>query len=258
MKEFRKTKDGLFICEECNKLYKIKNALSWHINKCHDNEKKEYYDKWIKEENEDKCEICNNITKSHNLNGYNSTCCKQCADKLSLFKTDQKIKYQKYKQTCLQKYGVENAYQSKEIKEKIKQTCLKKYGVEYTHQNINILNKAFKSAKVLKQFRNTNIWYQGSYELDFLEKYYDKYPDIQRGPSIKYNFNNKNKVYHSDFLLPSLNLIIEIKSSWILNVDIEINEKKTATINSGFNYIMILDKNYINFLQLISNQLYLL
>lgn len=37
----------------------------------------------------------------------------------------------KMKQTCLEKYGVENPYQSKTIKEKIKQTCLEKYGVEY-------------------------------------------------------------------------------------------------------------------------------
>ena len=36
----------------------------------------------------------------------------------------------KRKQTCLEKYGVENVHQSQEIKEKCKQTCLEKYGVD--------------------------------------------------------------------------------------------------------------------------------
>jgi hypothetical protein len=244
MKEFRKTKNGFFICEECGELCKIKNSLSWHINKFHNNKKKEYYDKWIKKDDEGLCKICGKETISHNLNGYNDTCSKACADKLTVSKTNQKIKKQKYKETCLKNYGVENLFQSKKIKKKIKQTCLEKYGVEYTHQNKNIFEKALKSAKVLKQFKNTNIWYQGSYELDFLEKYYDKYLDIQRAPTIKYKFNGKNKIYYPDFLIPSLNLIIEIKSSWTLNVDIEIKQKKKATIANGFKYILIIDKNY--------------
>ena len=37
----------------------------------------------------------------------------------------------KYKQTCLEKYGVEYAQQSNEVKDKAKQTCLEKYGVEH-------------------------------------------------------------------------------------------------------------------------------
>ena len=42
---------------------------------------------------------------------------------------------QKIKQTCLEKYGVDNYAKSKEGKEKVKQTCLKKYGVEYSWQS---------------------------------------------------------------------------------------------------------------------------
>lgn len=37
----------------------------------------------------------------------------------------------KYKQTCLEKYGVEYAQQSNKVKDKAKQTCLEKYGVEH-------------------------------------------------------------------------------------------------------------------------------
>lgn len=96
----------------------------------------------------------------------------------------------------------------------------------------------------MKKFRDTDLWYQGTYELDFLNKYYDKFSDLQRGPSIHYLYEGKNKVYHPDFYIPSLNLVVEIKSSWILNKDVEIDEKKKATIARGFRYILILDKNY--------------
>ena len=80
-----------------------------------------------------------------------------------------------------------------------------------------------------------------------INRYYNKFTDIQRGPSIRYIYNGKNKVYHSDFYIPSKNLVVEIKSSWVLKIDIEVEEKKKATIANGFNYIMILDKNYKDF-----------
>ena len=157
---------------------------------------------------------------------------------------------EKGKQTCFKLFGVENASQSKEIKKIKENTCLNNFGVIYPMQNLNIFEKGQKSALILKKFRDTNLWYQGSYELDFLEKYYDKYPDIQRAKSIRYIFENKQHYYHPDFYIPSLNLIIEIKNSWIAKRDkLIIKIKEKATIANGFKYIMIIDKNYsdINF-----------
>ena len=48
---------------------------------------------------------------------------------------------QKIKQTCLEKYGVDNYNKTKESKEKIKQTCLEKYGVEYFWQSAECKEK---------------------------------------------------------------------------------------------------------------------
>lgn len=94
------------------------------------------------------------------------------------------------------------------------------------------------------------LYYQGSYELDFLEKFYNKFPDIKRGPSIKYVFNGKNKVYHSDFYIPSLNLIIECKNSYGLKKFKEqIHAKERAAIKQNFNYLIIVNKNYTEFIQ---------
>jgi transposase len=63
---------------------------------------------------------------------------------------------------------------------------------------------------------------------------------------IPYKTNdNKRHYYYPDFHIPSKNLIIEIKSTYILNKQgKDIQElKHQACINKGFNYILILDNN---------------
>jgi hypothetical protein len=332
MKEFRKTKDGLFICEECQRTLKNKTQLSQHIRLKHDNVKI-YFDKWLKTVNEEFCKNCGKASKFYNLQGYKIFCCKKCADKLKYEKTKlsnfkkygvdnpfqlevckekmKKTKKERYgdenyhniekiKQTCLNKYGVDNIsklqeikdrkiktclknhnvkhpFQNKQILEKSKQTCLEKYDVEFNSQrkdvekkiqekivqtnlklygverpiqNKEIFEKACKTLYKLKRFKNTNIWYQGSYELDFLEKYYDKFTNnITRAPSIKYEIDGKYHYYHPDFYISSLNLIIECKSDYTYNKIID-PIKERAVINEGFIYIMIKNKDYskINFL----------
>ena len=49
-----------------------------------------------------------------------------------------KVVQDKVKATCLERYGVENSYQSDIIKDKIKQTNLERYGVENVQQNSTI------------------------------------------------------------------------------------------------------------------------
>jgi hypothetical protein len=57
------------------------------------------------------------------------------------------IKTNKFKVTCLEKYGVENSFQSQEVKEKIKKTNLEKYGVE----------NSFQSQEVKEKIKKTNL-----------------------------------------------------------------------------------------------------
>jgi hypothetical protein len=59
--------------------------------------------------------------------GYRTYCSPKCAQQ------DDKVK-EKRKQTCKEKYGVENTSQLEEIKEKIKKTCKEKYNTEYAAQ----------------------------------------------------------------------------------------------------------------------------
>ena len=63
---------------------------------------------------------------------------------------------------------------------------------------------------------------------------------------ISYVENGKNRYYFPDFYIPHLNLIIEVKSSWVLKIQTEENRilKELATKDAGFNYLLVLDNDY--------------
>jgi len=148
------------------------------------------------------------------------------------------------KKSNMLKYGVENVFELENIKEKIKKTCLQRYGVEYPAQNEDIFLKTQKKRFKIEKYKNTNIYSQGSYEKDFLNKFYDKI-EIRRAKSFIYIFNEKEHYYHPDFYAPKFNLIVEIKSKYIYELEIEQNQlKRQACLNEGYNYIFIIDKNY--------------
>ena len=301
-----------FVCEECNAKYKNLQALSKHVKLKHDI--KIYYDKWLKEENEGLCKICEKETQRNKkfASGYKNCCSKKCSKEYNLLRTKEEVfkiygvknsyqskivkdkikqtnkerygvefitqnkeiqlrankkrketnkqRYgsenilnntQKREETCLKKYGVKNPVQNVEIWEKIKQTNIKRYGVEYPNQNKEIFDKGFKMRIQTKQYKDTNLTYQGSYEYDFLEKYNDKIK-IENGLSIKYKFLEKDKIYHADFYIPSLNLIVEIKNSYLYKKYKEhIYAKEIGAIVAGFNYIIIIDKHYKKFNQIL-------
>jgi hypothetical protein len=264
--KFKKNSDNLFVCEECNKICTSnKISLSHHIINFHKQSLKEYYDKWIKRENEDICKNCGKQTTILNTDkGYHQTCSSRCAHLYN---------YNKKCDANLKTYGIKHIFQLNDIKEKSKQTrffkygdenfnnqeknkstCMERYGVEHPRQDINIFNRIEKTTLAIKKFKDTNIYYQGSYELDFLNRYYSLYSNITRGPSIKYEYDGKNKLYFSDFYFSDFNLVIECKSNYFLTKHLDlIKAKELATINSGFNYLMILDKNYNEFNNLIKN-----
>ena len=192
-------------------------------------------------------------TQKTNLEKYGvKTPCKNISIKEKMKKTislksnvEKELIKEKRKETNLQKYGVENVNQLNVVQEKSKQTNLQKYGAEFPIQNKEIFEKSQKTGFKLKRYKNTNIYYRGSFELDFLEKFYSLYPTIENAPSIRYKFKKKNKIYYPDFYIPSLNLIIECKNSYLAKKDKrQLDAKKRATIIKGFNYIMIIDKNY--------------
>jgi hypothetical protein len=150
------------------------------------------------------------------------------------------------------KYGSRYTFQSDILYNKCKNTMIERYGVPNSIQNEKIFEKQQISGLFLKKYLNIN--YQGSYELDFLEKYLNKFPDIKRASFIKYQYDNRYKIYFPDFYIPSLNLIIEIKNKYLAKRDkIKIKAKKIAVLKQGYQFIMIINKNYDEFEKLIKS-----
>ena len=96
-----------------------------------------------------KCPICGKTPpfKSYSK-GYQITCggeCKREYDRRTLrdnsYKLKDKIVSEKRKQTCLERYGVDNVNKCKDIHEKAKDTNLKKYGVENVLSSKEIKDK---------------------------------------------------------------------------------------------------------------------
>ena len=164
-------------------------------------------DRYIRKYNQYNANIKNDTKKE------NRYCCKKCTP-------------ERYRESCLLTYGVDNTSKLKEIHEKIKetckeryndanyrnpnktkqtkfekygdevyvnrekykQTCLERFGFENASQCPEIFDKQQKARLEIKKYKDTDLYYQGTYEKDFLDKYYDKFV-IERMTSLKYNFN---------------------------------------------------------------------
>ena len=147
----------------------------------------------------------------------------------------------KRKSTLFLRYG-NQGYNNQEKKE---ETCLLKYGMRHTNQIESIWRRIQRSAYKTHIYKDTHLVYQGSYELDFLNFCETNSISVDNGPSLIYSFNGRKSTYYSDFIIPSINTIVEIKSKYTLESDIDRNlEKKRSSENLGYNFIFIIDKEY--------------
>lgn len=101
-----------------------RQSFNSHITHKHKIKSKDYYDLYIKHENEGFCKTCNKPTVFLNMwKGYRLYCSISCM-------SSSKEIQDKRKQTSLKHYGVEFPHQSEEVKDKMKQTCIDKYEAE--------------------------------------------------------------------------------------------------------------------------------
>ena len=212
------------------------------------------------------CDYCgkvNSITWSNYIIQINKTeekiyCCHKCHFNKTKIKFKQNYGVEniqnlihvkdKIKKTNLEKYGCEYASQSENVKDKIKKTLVEKYGVDHPMKNLEIFNRAQKNSFKKIKYKEGELHYQGKYELDFIEYCIKNEIHIENGPTIKYFLNSKDRRYFSDFYIPEKNLIVEVKSTYTFNEDYEENlTKKEYSIKSGYNFMFIIDKDYIDF-----------
>lgn len=101
------------------------------------------------------CDYCNKIFsrkwvqhfRYSNKSRLDKDACKDCGQKKNL-ETQMKVyggyivaDKERMKKAMLEKHGVENPFQSEEIKKKIKETNLAKHGVEYSSQRKDVIEK---------------------------------------------------------------------------------------------------------------------
>lgn len=232
-------------CSYCDKISLIqyvyyntytKNGSKYCCLQCNPKKYKETCLKKYGVDNISKIPQTHDKIKSTNLEKYGVT----SFTKLESFKEDHKKK-------MIDKYGVDSFSKTDEWLRKQKSTSLRKYGFENASQSPSVFSKQQRGRYEILQFQETNLYYQGSFELDFLEKYYYRL-EIVKGISIEYNYRGNRKKYFSDFFLPYYNLVVEIKSTYTYNLAKYQNiEKCRECLSLGYEYIFIIDKNYDEF-----------
>lgn len=194
-----------------------------------------------------KCANCENHVSWFNSSKLLIYCSKQCADNSKLTKEKRVV-------TMNTLYGSDSYTQTEEFKTKAKKTkkenygnenytnreqwtktCLEKFGVRNQAQSPEIYKKIQKSLFTVKQYENTNLNYQGSYELYFLDLMNKRglINEITTPQPFNYIINNNTYVYNPDFEFNGK--IIEIKSSWTYNkngADKELENKNHSKWNA--------------------------
>jgi hypothetical protein len=125
-------------------------------------------------------------------------------------------KSRKFKNTCMERYGVENVMSVPEIFDK-------KLSSSFT-----------KKIYVLEDGREVNLMGYEPRAINHLLKEGIEIEQIILGvthvPSFSYEENGKNHMYYPDFYIPHLNLIVEIKSDYTLVCHLSKNKRKLLAV----------------------------
>ena len=154
----------------------------------------------------------------------------------------------KIKNITREKYGVDNISQSEEIKQKKKDTSMENFGVSHHLKDGDMFLKHQKAQYRVKKYKDTELYYNGSYEKYFLELIEKKgfLNEVQQGQSFEYEHNGVRHVYHTDFEFKGKQ--IEIKSGWTYNKNgadkqlQELNESKWKVVK---NLVVLIGKSEV-------------
>lgn len=238
-------------CEICNTEFDTSNKLCRHIEKVHNIDRKDYYDKYLKKDKDGICLTCGNDTSFIGFKrGYRTFCSCSCA------KLDPDIQ-QRTKQTNLERYGVEVIFQRSDVIEKshsqeaifkARQTMLNNYGVKSNLEREDVRKKCY-SEEAKEKRRQTNLKQDEENNIFQLSETKEKSGDenltlnknetnnknliINRSKQEenifnllleKYDINDIIRQYSSnlypfkcDFYIKSLDLYIECNFHWIHN-----------------------------------------
>lgn len=152
---------------------------------------------------------------------------------------------EKFRDTCQERFGADNPFKSEELREKAKMTCLERSGVTHHMKDPETFDRIMASGLRVRRYpQDTGLTYQGTYELDFLDRYHGRF-EILNGVPVEYEFGGGAHTYYPDFYVPVLNLVVEVKSSHWMKEHRSVNEAKaTAVRSSGMLFLFIVDRDY--------------
>lgn len=215
-------------CLICNKEFK---NLGNHFRYRHNITAKEYYDKYIRQKDEGYCKQCGKETQFRGVTiGYRNFCSISCS------RSNEETQ-EKYKQTNLRLYGVENAgsfggeiyknsimekynvtniSQCEHIKQKKEQTFMKHFNSKNNFGRQEILVKAITNSQTDKawQLRRKSLLKNGR-----KSSYEELLANLLKNKQIKFitEYKDDKYPYRCDFYLPDYKLYIEINAHWTHN-----------------------------------------
>ena len=145
-------------------------------------------------------------------------------------KCDKVCRQRKFKETCMEKYGVSNPSQDPEIFAKIQSSLYrrKEFVFPLTGRVVNLMG--YEPQAVL--------YLLGQEKDKYLQKKIEE-DDIMTGKLVP-RFKYEDHVYFPDLYLEK-NMIVEVKGDWTLHSDKEVNMKKfKAVIRGGYVLRLIL------------------
>ncbi|MEN6623691.1 MAG: hypothetical protein ABFD50_19355 [Smithella sp.] len=156
----------------------------------------------------------------------------------------------KRKVTMLQKFGVDSYCKTEEFQIRRKATWMERYGVDNPTKNIDVAHSVMLSnakseykTKSMTLPSGKEIRYQGfeNIAINDLLKSGVAEDEIITGPGnvphIEYEFEGKTLRYYPDIYIPTLNLLIEVKSKYTWNkYRLKNLAKRQACIDAGFKF----------------------
>ena len=283
---------NLIKCLECGKELPYSNGyFVSHLQKDHNMSLRQYVVKWEYDNDENKvpkcqCGYCNESVpfwrgkflvgqklfehqnhewkKQQYIKKYGIPKC-QCGKEIEKFNRGIP---RKFCNDCLSKnnhHKINDGVWKKGVKYGVEE-MKKIYGVENPGQlesnrenaskRMTRYNSEWKKNHTIRKYKKTELYYQSSFEYDFLELC-EKWGILNRiGNGHSYNYLNEDRGFGirlmTDFSID--NYEIEIKSSYIMKKQGGIESvfaKKAAVEFAGKKYIFILDKDYSNFIRIL-------
>ena len=151
-------------CEICKKEFKDKQ----HITRFHKISLKEYYDKYLKRENEGICLCCGKETKFYNLKcGYKRYCSKSCSAKIG-----QTNRYKNPEERLKTTNSIRERMKRQDIRQKISIKQKERYS---NPENVKLLSESVKNSE-----RFQKIIHSEEYRLKMSKIVTDRYKNKEK------------------------------------------------------------------------------